>query len=319
VTSTETAIAPARPIPLPDRIGQGTAVEQARAVAQVQAQVLVAQQCPRDIDTAIREMKQSCTQQELADRAFYRYARGGENITGPSVKLARELARCFGNVEYGETELRRDDEYGQSEMQAFAWDLERNTRAVRTFIVPHRRDTRNGSKPLTDARDVYENNANAAARRLREAIFAILPPWFIDRAVDLCNQTLANGGGIPLATRITNCIDKFDAIGIHREQLEQKLGRPAGRWSDHDVAQLGVIFKSVQRGEISADDEFPPQQVTAAEITGKQAAAPAAAGEGSVDPDLAEHQRHASAGDPDPDCPHCATAFGAQTATPEEK
>ena len=91
--------------------------------------------------------------------------------------------------------MRRDDEYGQSEMLALAWDVQTNTRSSNTFIVPHRRDTRNGPKALTDQRDIYENNANNAARRLREAIFAVLPTWFVEEAKDICNQTLNDGGG----------------------------------------------------------------------------------------------------------------------------
>ena len=51
-----TALEHARPVASPSRIGQGTAVEQSRAIAEVQAQVIVAQQMPRDIPRANREM-----------------------------------------------------------------------------------------------------------------------------------------------------------------------------------------------------------------------------------------------------------------------
>src|SRR5580698_3785894 len=175
----------------PSRIGQATAVEQSRAIAEVQAAIVVAQQCPRDITRAERAMRQSCAQKGLAERAFYRYPRAGETITGPSVQLARELARCFGNVQYGVAELRRDDGFGQSEMLAFAWDLETNTRSSTTFIVAHVRDTKEGAKPLTDMRDIYETNANNGARRLREMIFAILAGWYTADAVAGFYKSLA--------------------------------------------------------------------------------------------------------------------------------
>ena len=54
-------------------------------------------------------MTDACKQPALADRAFFRYSRGGGAITGPSIHLARELARALGKVQYGITELRRDD------------------------------------------------------------------------------------------------------------------------------------------------------------------------------------------------------------------
>jgi hypothetical protein len=98
-------------------IGQATAVEQARAVAEVQGAIVVAQQCPRSSPTPSPQMRESCAQKGLAERAFFRYSRGGGQITGPSVHLARELARCWGNMQYGIAELRRDDAKGESEMQ----------------------------------------------------------------------------------------------------------------------------------------------------------------------------------------------------------
>ena len=259
----------------PARIGQGTAVEQSRAAAEVQAAVVVAQQCPRNIQAAVAEMRESCKQQGLAERAFFRYSRGGQTITGASVHLARELARVWGNVQYGLVEMRRDDEYAQSEMQAFAWDVEKNSRNSSTFIVPHKRDQKGGPKQLTDMRDIYENNANNGARRVREAIFAILPPWFVEEAKQICTKTLADGGGKPLPQRIADAIRAFEGIGVVQDRIETKLGRPSGKWTEHDVAQLLVAFQSIQRGEVTADEEFPLPRVTVDEI--KQQAVPEAA------------------------------------------
>lgn len=281
-------------LPAPGRVGQGTAVEQSRAVAEVHAAILVAQQCPRDIQRAVAQMEDSCSQTYLAERAFYEYRRGGSVVAGASIHLARELARCWGNVQYGLVEMRRDDEYGQSEMQAFAWDVETNTRNSSTFIVPHKRDKTGGPVPLTDMRDIYENNANNGARRVREAIFAVLPPWFVEQAKTLCSKTLENGGGVPLATRIGNAIEKFGELGVTEQQLEEKLGRQIKLWNARDAAQLAVTYKSLQRGELRLEEAFPPPGVTTAELTSRPApaAAPARTTE-QHDPD-AEARRQAA-------------------------
>jgi hypothetical protein len=252
----------------PQRIGQGTAVEQSRAAAEVQAAVVVAQQCPRSIQNAIAEMRASCQQMTLAERAFYRYPKGGQTITGASVHLARELARCWGNLQYGLVEMRRDDEYGQSEMQAFAWDVQTNSRNSSTFIVPHRRDTKDGPKQVTDMRDIYELNTNNGSRRVREAIFAILPPWFVEEAKDLCNATLRNGGGKPLNVRVADAIKAFEGLGVTVDRIENRFERASDKWTEHDVAQLLVIFKSIQRGEVTVEDEFPAPRVSAGELIG---------------------------------------------------
>jgi hypothetical protein len=260
----------------PARVGQGTAVEQSRAAAEVQAAVVVAQQCPRNIQQAVAQMRESCNQMFLAERAFYRYPKGGQTITGASVHLARELARCWGNVQYGLVEMRRDDDYGQSEMQAFAWDVQTNSRNSSTFIVPHRRDTKNGPQAVTDMRDIYELNTNNGARRVREAIFAILPPWFVEEAKELCNRTLRDGGGKPLAQRVADAIKAFEGIGITADRIEARFERGSEKWTEHDVAQLLVIFKSIQRGEVTAEDEFPAPRVSADELIGGASKKPAA-------------------------------------------
>ncbi len=243
-------------VPSPATIGQATAVEQARAEAEVKAAVVVAQQCPRNVAVARASMIESCEQVELAQRAFFRYKRAGSQITGPTVHLARELARCWGNVQYGIAELRRDDVAGESEMMAFAWDVQTNTRSASTFIVPHVRDRQGGGVRLVETRDIYENNANMGARRVREAIFAILPPWFTEQAKAVCNATIERGDGTPLADRITGTIANFERGGVTKRQLEEKVGLRAENWTAKDVAALAVIWRSLVNRETTKAEEF---------------------------------------------------------------
>jgi len=276
-----------RPAATPGRIGQATAVEQSRAVAEVQAAVIVAQQCPRSVPAAIAEMEEACRQIELAEQAFFRFPRAGENVEGPSVHLARELARCWGNVQYGVRELARDDAHGTSEMQAWAWDVQTNTRSSSDFIVPHKRDTKKGVKDLVDMRDIYENNANNGARRVREAIFTVLPVWFRARAEKLCRETIENGGGVPLAVRISDAARAFEKLRVTPERIAAKFGRTSvDQLNATDVAQLGVIYSSIKQGTVTVDDEFPaePDRISAADLAppknvppaGEQPAPPAA-------------------------------------------
>lgn len=239
---------------------QATAVEQARAVAEVQAAVVVAQQCPRDMSRVEGEMRDACGRMAVAQRAFYRVPNRGN---GPSVHLARELARIWGNLDYGVRELRRDDRAGESEIQAFAWDQQANIRSSRTFIVPHQRmvtdkKTKEQSrKPLVDLGDVYLNNQNVGARAVRECIFNALPDWLTEAAQDLCRRTLEHGEGEPLPTRIEKMVAAFAALGVKAEQIERKLDRKRGQWDAGDVATMTIVYTSMQRGETTASDEFP--------------------------------------------------------------
>jgi hypothetical protein len=259
-------------VPSPGRVGQATAVEQARAVAEVQAAVMVAQQVPRNLDLATAQMQDTCGRKELADRAFFAFPRAGEQVAGPSIHLARELARCFGNVQYGINELRRDDEAHQSEMLAWAWDVQNNTRSTTTFIVPHARDTRTrGRVDLTELRDVYENNANHGARRLREMIFAILPAWFTAEAQAICQATLETADERPLAEQVKEAVDAFaQGPKVTEEQLVKRVGKPAKDWNAADVAQLRVLYQSLRQRTTTVEEAFgePDTAVKAEELTG---------------------------------------------------
>lgn len=250
-------------------VGQHTMVEQARAQAEVQGAIVVAQQVPRVMAKSIEAMNESTSQLGLAERAFFRFPRGREAVTGPTVHLARELARCFGNVQYGVAEMLRDDEAGRSEMQAFAWDVQQNVRASTTFIVPHGRDTKRGRQPLVELRDVYENNANMGARRLREMIFAVLPVWFTEDAKERCRATIQRGtSNEPIAQQVAKIVAAFAGQGVTVKQLEEKQGRLAADFTGADLVQLRIIGKSLAAGEITRDEEFPPVRVSAAEIKG---------------------------------------------------
>jgi hypothetical protein len=271
---TITARTPAA-VAVPAQIGQSTAIEQARAVAEVMAAVTVAQQCPRDMNRAWEEMRASCKRLALASRAFYTVTNRG---TGPSVHLARELARIWGNLDAGVRELRRDDEAGESEIQAFAWDQQTNVRSTRAFIVPHarmkKRDGRQTREPLVDLTDIYLNNQNIGARAVRECLFAVMPADFVAEAQEICRATIERGDGKPLQTRVADMITAFADLGVKVGQIETRLGRSKGQWTAADVADLGVVFSSIKRGEATADEEFPPERVTAAAIQQAVAAEP---------------------------------------------
>lgn len=264
------------PVRLPNaatatRIGQGTAVEQSRAQSEVYFRVALAHDKPRDEEAVTAAMHRACNRLRLAEKAFYKLPRGGSTVEGPSVHLARELARIWGNIDYGAKELRQDDEYAQSEIEAHAWDLETNARVSATFIVPHKKDTRSGVRKLDTMQSIYENNANNGAKRVREAIYNVLPQWFVEEAQEICKATLAKGDGTPLADRITTAIDLFAKdFGITLAQLEAKLGRSKDRWDEQDVAGLVVTYRSLKAREVSKDEEFPAaaQKVTADELIG---------------------------------------------------
>ncbi|MDO3261399.1 hypothetical protein P5V33_15795 [Mycobacteroides abscessus subsp. abscessus] len=270
-------VTPYQPIsPAPrTAVSQATSVEQSRAVAEVQSAVIVAQQIPRDMQRAEAEMRDACGRMTMAEQAFYQVKNRG---TGPSVHLMRELARVWGNVQYGVNELHRDDNRAESEVLAWAWDVQTNTRATRTFIVPHARMKQGRRQELTDLGDITNNNNNAGARAVRECISAILPKWFTEEAQNICKNTIENGEGVPLPKRVEIMLGKFREIGITEAQLETKIGKKRGAWDAGDVAQMGITYTSITRDGMDKAEAFPVTSSLTEEITAasKPATAPTA-------------------------------------------
>lgn len=266
---------------------QATTIEQSRAIAQVQGALIVAQQRPRDTMAAANRMRESCQNHRLAERAFFSYSRGGSTISGASIHLATELARCWGNIDYGITELRRDDLKHESEMLAYAWDLETNLRATNSFIVPHRRDKKGGAEILTDMRDIYESNANNAARRLRECIFRALPRSFTDEAQELCRTTLEQGGGEPIEVRREKLVQAFADIGIATRRLARRVGKAVDKFTAYDLGELRIAYRSIRTGEADPGELFPDDSGSDAAAELKAAAKPAAP-EPQENPEMAE-------------------------------
>lgn len=292
VAATDLVAPAANGVMRPTSISQTTAVEQSRAVAEVLAAVQVAQQCPRDMQRAWAEMEAACARLSLAERAFYSVPNRGN---GPSVHLARELARIWGNIDHGVRELRRDDAAGESEVQAFAWDQQVNVRATRSMIHPHAKMKRvNGKQtrePLIDLNDIYASNQNVGARAVRECIFSILPRDFVDKAQELCRATLERGvEGESLGSRITKMLAAYKAMGVTQGQIEERIGRKRGQWAAVDVADLAILYRSLQQRETSVTDEFPAAKTTAADLVAPPPASQEAAD--LSDAEIAESTDH---------------------------
>ena len=249
------APAPSVPMNLAN-INQGTvAIEASRAVAEAQGKLYIAKAFPRDETKAYASVMEVCSRYEFASKAFYAYPRGGETITGPNIRFAEELARCWGNVDYGIKELSRDT--GKSELQAYAWDLETNTQSVQNFTNPHQREVGKKMVSLTSDRDIYENNANMAARRLRARILAILPAWLVDAAIAQCRATVAKGEkGMILIDRVRVLVQKFGKFGVTQDQIEKRLKKKVDAMSEDELAEYVGIYNSIKDKDSTAASWF---------------------------------------------------------------
>ena len=248
-----------------DNINQGTvAIEASRAIAEAQGKLVIAKRFPRDEVAAFAKAMEACQRPAMAEKAFYSFPRGGQKVEGPTIRFAEELARCWGNIDYGIKELSQDD--GKSEMQAYAWDLETNAQSVQNFTNPHQREVGKKMQTLTSQRDIYENNANMAARRLRSRILAILPSWFVEECIAECKRTIAGNNDTPLIDRVKKMVLQFAKLGVTQEQIEARLKRKVDTMTIDDFTDYIGIYNAIKNGESKVADWFEAEKV-ASELT----------------------------------------------------
>lgn len=226
-----------------------------RQAQEVQAAMVIAKKFPRDEVDSYNRIMRSCQRKSLAEQSMYEYPRGGTKVTGPSIRLAEAMAQNWGNIDFGIIEL--EQKKGESQVMAYAWDLETNTRQTKIFSVPHVRETKKGNVALTEPRDIYEMVANQGARRLRACILGIIPGDVQDAAIEQCKETLKKGEKEPLIDRVRKMAKAFeDAYSVTLPMIEKYLGCNSDAFSENDFIRLKNVYKSLRDGMAKREDYF---------------------------------------------------------------
>lgn len=269
------------------------AIESERAIAEAQGKMTLAKRFPRSMTAATTEFMDACKSPEFAATAFYSVPNRG---SGPSIRFAEEAARCYGNFIYGHRELSRTDpgpgprDYGKSEVEVYAWDMERNNYSTRQITVVHCVDTKNGPRKLTDQADIDSRIANVASKQMRGRILALMPKGMIAAGIEECKRTLAGNNDKPLRERLIAMAAAFGRYGVTDAHLTAYLGHPVDSTTIDELGDLMGIYNAIRDGAKPseyfqlADSDDGKQQAPAAaaisqqikESTEQQAAKPAA-------------------------------------------
>jgi len=261
----------------PEFTSQGTQIEQARATADVLAAVEAAKRWPRDIPTVREEMSAVCKTERVAKTAFWSFPRGKEDLTGSSVYLMRTIAAIWGNCSFGARELNRDPRRELSEMHAWAWDLQSNVRIEETFLVPWAIDLKGDkTKRLVSLRDIRELLSNVAQRKVRVQIRNMLPDWYVADAEDTA-LAIIEQRGVDIEKVRHDTGQLLAPMGIPLANVLYRVGRDD--WTDTtrgDLAVLRIAAASIERGESTIAELFPPPPVRRAVSTPEVDARPVA-------------------------------------------
>ena len=267
------------------------------ATAHIQAGFAMAVARPRDEDIAFEKFMKSCKRPKFAEDAAYRFTRGkGEkqvDIIGPSVRFAREFARCWLHVQSGIVILRDDDKFRT--IEGWAWDLGTNRRVAYEahFEEAHfEKVVKRASGYITaDERNLRELTNRHGAICVRNALLEMFPDDMIDEAMEQCERSRKQKATVDIETSRANTIKAFAGLDVTEEQLGDYLGNPMSEALPDQIVALREVFVSIRDGNSSVAEYFSGG--------GQAAATPSRTGKLNVD-ELEQQRRQQPTDQADP-------------------
>lgn len=230
----------------------------ARDEAELKGAIVMAKKFPRDENASYNKLMKSCERPAFAEAATYQFPRGGQQISGPSVNLAREAARCWGNVRYGLIIVTDSEE--EVHIRGAAFDLETNNAVAMEDKFKKLVYRRDGGWQKPDERDLRELINRRGAICVRNALLQILPPDVVDDAVSKAGLTLQQAAKGQLkqdrTKTIRSLLAAFDMLGVSKEMIEATLKHPVDIINEEELAKLRGIYASIADGNTSRDKHF---------------------------------------------------------------
>ncbi len=246
---------------------RSTAAAVAGAAAEMRAAMILAHEFPRNEMACYSKLMGAVGRKQMAEVARYSYPRGDATVSGPSVKLAREAARQWGNIRYGVDILR--DDLQTRHIRGWAWDIETNTKVTADdeFRKKVQRKDKKTKKTLwvdADERDLRELTNRRGAICVRNCLLQLLPGDMIDDALEQCRKTLA-GDTKDKKTTIHDLTRAFAGIDVTVTMLEGYLEHPLEEANADELADLRGVFASIRDGNSKREEYFTTSKINGAQ------------------------------------------------------
>lgn len=182
---------------------------------------------------------------------FYSYpVKGGKSIEGPSIKLANDLARTYGNCNI---DVRAIDEPDHWIFYARFHDLESGYSLTRAF--QQRKDqgsinTKDVGRQLDIAFQIGQSKA------IRNVVVNALQT-FADFAFRVAREDFVSTVGKNLEKFRGIAIQTFEKANVDLIRVERVIGKASSKWLALDVARLSAEVEAVRDGMATWDDLYP--------------------------------------------------------------
>ena len=257
------------------KVNQQSKAELQTITAEAQSAIFLAKQFPRDIFESEERILKNCQRIGVAESAIYSLPRGKDkngkeiNVTGASIRLAELIVRELGNIQYGIRELDQGEDW--TKVEVFAWDLETNFKATRTFTVKHYRYYKdNSSKKLTSSTEIYETIYSIAARRLRGCLLEVIPSDILECALNQCEETRKIiSDKDKFNEKLNKLVNSFINYDVSKLMLEKYLGHNIEAITLDELDNLRGIFAAIRDGNNKVEDYFEKEETNTTKLNNK--------------------------------------------------
>jgi hypothetical protein len=170
-------------------------------------------------------------------------------IEGPSIKLANELARLYGNCEINTRVLDIGDSWI---IYARFTDYETGFSMVRPFQQRKNQRSMKGD----DARALDIALQIGVSKAIRNVVTNSLQT-FADFTFEEARSALVDKIGTDLANWRTRTIEGLQRRDIELSRVEAVIGRTSKEWLAPDVARIIAMMKAIADGMATVDETFP--------------------------------------------------------------
>jgi hypothetical protein len=203
---------------------------------------------------------------------FYRFPvkkkdGGTDWISGPSIKLANDVARIFGNCAIEVRELDVGDAWT---FYARFTDIETGfsmERAYRQRKSQSSMRTRDADRQLDIAYQIGQSKA------IRNVICNGLQVY-CDYAFEHAQNSLVDKIGKSLEAWRERTLEGLRKMPVELPRVERVVGRASKDWLAPDIARIVAMMRSVADGMASVDEVFPSIAEVASPATGSATASP---------------------------------------------
>lgn len=244
-------------------------VVEAQDRALIDKQIATAKQFPRNIHRAKDNIVAIASMDEdTAKTCGYNLPRGGKNISGPSVHLARIIAQQYGNIRI-DTKI-TDTDKTHITAQATCIDLENN---VGIRVEVKRKITYNDGRRYNDDMITVTGNATASIA-MRNAIFNVVPKPLIDAGYKAAQEKIIGdvSDENKLVAKRKKTLDEFmKSYGVDEKAILKALGlREVTQIKAEEIKMLVGIWQAIKDGDTTVDETFFPEKKKEEQVNEKK-------------------------------------------------